>query len=50
VRAQVNTGLNMHDTIIVAMAPVYRDILHESVAVITKNGKITHSCLINTVC
>jgi hypothetical protein len=33
----------MHDTIIVAMAPVYRDILHESVAVITKNGKITVS-------
>jgi hypothetical protein len=49
VRAQVNTELNMYDTMIVAMALVYRDILHESVTVITKNGKITHSCLIKTV-
>ena len=40
----------MHDTMIVAMALVYRDILHESVAVITKNGEITHSCLIKTLC
>ena|ERR1043166_4517409 len=43
------TRLNMHDAIIVATALVYRDILHESVAVITKNGEITHSCLIETV-
>jgi PIN domain nuclease of toxin-antitoxin system len=46
---QIPTGLNIHDAIIVATALVYRDILHESVAVITKNGEITHSGLIETV-
>jgi PIN domain nuclease of toxin-antitoxin system len=37
------------DAIIVATALVYRDILHEPVAVITKNGEITRAGLINTV-
>ena len=46
---QIPTGLNIHDAIIVATALVYRDILHESVAVIMKNGEITHSGLIETV-
>jgi hypothetical protein len=45
----IPTGLNIHDAIIVATALVYRDILHEPVAVITKNGEITYSGLIETV-
>jgi PIN domain nuclease of toxin-antitoxin system len=49
VAMRIPTGLNIHDAIIVATALVYRDILHESIAVITKNGAITHSGLIETV-
>jgi PIN domain nuclease of toxin-antitoxin system len=45
----IPTRLNIHDAIIVATALVYRDILHEPVAVITKNGEITRSGLIDTV-
>ena len=40
---------DIHDAVIVATALVYRDILHEPVAVITKNGEITRVGLINTV-
>jgi PIN domain nuclease of toxin-antitoxin system len=49
VAMRIPTGLNIHDAIIVATALVYRDILHEPVAVITKNGEITRSGLIQTV-
>ena len=49
VAMRIPTGLNIHDAIIVATALVYRDILHEPVAVITKNGEITRAGLINTV-
>jgi PIN domain nuclease of toxin-antitoxin system len=45
----IPTELNIHDAIIVATALVYRDILNEPVGVITKNGKITRSGLIDTV-
>jgi PIN domain nuclease of toxin-antitoxin system len=45
----IPTELNIHDAIIVATALVYRDILTEPVAVITKNGEITRSGLIDTV-
>ena len=46
---RIPTGLNIHDAIVVAAALVYRDILHESIAVITQNGEITHSGLIETI-
>jgi PIN domain nuclease of toxin-antitoxin system len=49
VAMRIPTGLNIHDAIIVATALVYRDVLHEPVAVITKNGEITRAGLINTV-
>jgi PIN domain nuclease of toxin-antitoxin system len=49
VAMRIPTELNIHDAIIVATALVYRDILHEPVAVITKNGEITRSGLIETV-
>ncbi|HEY7492748.1 MAG TPA: hypothetical protein VIH59_16755 [Candidatus Tectomicrobia bacterium] len=49
VAMRIPTGLTIHDAIIVATALVYRDILHEPVAVITKNGEITRAGLINTV-
>jgi predicted nucleic acid-binding protein len=49
VAMRIPTGLNIHDAIIVATALVYRDILHEPVAVITKNGEITRAGLINTI-
>jgi len=49
VAMHIPTGLNIHDAIIVATALVYRDILHEPVAVITKNGEMTRSRLIETV-
>ena len=49
VAMRIPTGLNIHDAIIVATALVYRDILHESIAVITKNGAITRAGLIHTM-
>ena len=49
VAMRIPTGLNIHDAIIVATAFVYRDILNEPAAVITKNGEITRSRLIDTV-
>src|SRR4026208_1631080 len=49
VAMRIPTGLNIHDAILVATALVYRDMLHEPVAVITKNGEITRSQLIHTV-
>jgi PIN domain nuclease of toxin-antitoxin system len=45
----IPTEVNIHDAIIVATAFIYRDILTEPVAVITKNGEITRSGLIDTV-
>ena len=49
VAMRIPPGLNIHDAIIVATALVYRDILQEPVAVITKNGEITRAGLIHTV-
>ncbi len=49
VAALIPTGLNIHDAIIVSTALVYRDILQEPVAVITKDGEIAQSGLIDTV-
>lgn len=43
------TELNIHDGLIVATALVYRELLGQSVAVITKDGEIRQSDLINTV-
>jgi PIN domain nuclease of toxin-antitoxin system len=42
------TELNIHDGLIVATALVYRDLLGQSVAVITKDGEINQSGLIDT--
>ena len=49
VAMRIPTGLNMHDALLVATALVYRDMLHEPVAVITKHGAMTRSQLIHTV-
>ena len=49
VATRIPTGLNIHDAIIVGTALVYRDVLQEPVVVITKNGEITRSGLIDTV-
>ena len=43
------TDLNIHDGLIVATALVYRDLLGQSVAVITKDGEIKQSGLIETL-
>jgi len=47
--AQIPTNLNIHDSIIVATALVYRDVLHQPVTLITKDGEITRSGLIQTL-
>ena len=41
--------LDIHDAIIVATGIVFRDVLGESVAVVTRDEKITESGLIDTV-
>ena len=41
--------LDIHDAIIVATAIVYRDVLDEDVALITKDSEITDSHLIPIV-
>jgi len=41
--------LNIHDAIIVATALVFRDVLSESTAVVTKDADITASGLINVL-
>ena len=43
------TSLNIHDAIIVATALVYRDILKQPVALITKDADIARSGLVQTV-
>jgi PIN domain nuclease of toxin-antitoxin system len=43
------TTLDIHDAIIVATALVFRDLLNEPTAVITKDRAITESHLVNTV-
>lgn len=43
------TTLNIHDAIIVATALVFRDVLSESTAVVTKDAEITASRLINVL-
>ncbi len=43
------SGLNIHDAIIVATALVYRDIFQQPVTLITKDGEITRSGLIQTL-
>jgi len=40
------TTLNIHDAIIVATALIYRDVLGESVALITRDAEITASGLV----
>src|SRR2546428_8499515 len=47
--ALIPTDLNIHDSIIVATALYYRDIRQESTALITKDGAITSSGLIQTL-
>ena len=42
-------GLNIHDSIIVATALVYRDLLKMPTTLMTKNGEITKSGLIQTL-
>lgn len=43
------TNLDVHDAIIVATGFVYRDVLHEPTAVLTKDKEIRNSGLIDTV-
>jgi PIN domain nuclease of toxin-antitoxin system len=43
------TTLNIHDAIIVATALVFRDVLSESTAVVTKDADITTSGLVNVL-
>jgi PIN domain nuclease of toxin-antitoxin system len=43
------TTLNIHDAIIVATALVFRDVLNESTAVVTKDADITASGLISVL-
>ena len=43
------TTLNIHDAIIVATALVFRDVLSERTAVVTKDADITTSGLINVL-
>ena len=42
-------SLNIHDSIIVGTALVYRDIYKQTVSLITKNGEITKSGIIQTI-
>ncbi len=47
--AQIPTGLNIHDSIIVATGLVYRDIFQQPTTIITRDGEITKSGLIQTL-
>lgn len=49
VAARVTGDLDLHDAIIVATALVYRDVLGEAVAMVTKDEKIANSGLIPVV-
>jgi hypothetical protein len=44
------TTLNIHNAAIVATALVFRDVLRESTAVVTKDADITASRLVNVLC
>jgi PIN domain nuclease of toxin-antitoxin system len=46
VAERLPTTLNIHDAVIVATALVFRDVLHESTAVVTQDADITASGLI----
>ncbi len=45
----IPTGLDIHDSIIVATAIFYRDVRQQPTTLITKDGKITRSGLIQTL-
>jgi len=45
----IPTSLDIHDAIIVATALIFRDVLEENTAVITKDGKIGTSGLVNVI-
>ena len=47
--SMIPTGLDIHDSIIVATAIFYRDVLQQPAALITKDTKITKSGLIQTL-
>jgi hypothetical protein len=47
--SMIPTGLDIHDSVIVATALVYRDILRQPVTLIAKDTKITQSGLIQTL-
>ncbi|MEK7832396.1 MAG: PIN domain-containing protein [Acidobacteriota bacterium] len=47
--AKIPGSLDIHDAIIVATALVYRDIRQQPTTLITKDGKITQSGLIQTL-
>ena len=47
--SQIPTGLDIHDSVITATALVYRDVFQQPVTLITKDGKITQSGLIQTL-
>lgn len=47
--SQIPLGLDIHDAIITATAIVYRDIHKQPTTLITKDGKITQSGLIQTL-
>lgn len=46
---KIPASLDIHDAIIVATALVYRDLRQQQVTLITKDGKITRSGLIQTL-
>jgi predicted nucleic acid-binding protein len=43
------TTLNIHDAIIVGTALVFRDVLSESTAIVTKDADIAASALVNVI-
>jgi PIN domain nuclease of toxin-antitoxin system len=49
VASMTPTGLNIHDAIIVATGLVYRDVFNLPAAVVTCDGEITKSGLIQTI-
>ena len=49
VAERLPVSLNIHDGLIVATALVYRDVLKQDVAVVTKDEKIAQSGIVDTV-
>jgi PIN domain nuclease of toxin-antitoxin system len=45
----IPTSLDIHDAIIVATAIIFRDVLKENTAIITKDGKIRTSGLVDEI-